>query len=87
MTSRAALGVAVAGTMAIAGAGGVVAARFSRDDTQKGPAAVVQGPTSPFEGSRMPEGVRAPDFRLRDEHWRPISMHELRGKPVVVTFL
>jgi protein SCO1/2 len=40
-----------------------------------------------FEGSLMPPGVRAPDFRLRDQDGRPISMAALRGRPVIVTFL
>jgi protein SCO1/2 len=40
-----------------------------------------------FAGSMMPPGVRAPDFALRDEEGRPVSMRALRGRPVVVTFL
>ena len=35
----------------------------------------------------MPPGVRAPDFSLRDERGRRVTMREYRGKPVVVTFL
>lgn len=30
---------------------------------------------------------RAPDFRLVDQHGKPISMASLRGRPVVVTFI
>jgi protein SCO1 len=40
-----------------------------------------------FEGSTMPQGVRAPDFELRNQDGEPISMRELRGQPVIVTFL
>jgi protein SCO1/2 len=40
-----------------------------------------------FEGALMPKGVRAPDFTLRNQDGDPVSMRELRGKPVVVTFL
>jgi protein SCO1/2 len=40
-----------------------------------------------FEGSAMPTGVRAPDFDLRDQDGRPISMRRFRGKPVLVSFL
>lgn len=40
-----------------------------------------------FEGSVMPGGLRAPDFSLRDQEGEPISMRDLRGRPVVVTFL
>jgi protein SCO1/2 len=47
----------------------------------------VQAPTSAFEGAQLPPGVRAPDFKLRDERGRTVSMKEYRGKPVVVTFL
>jgi protein SCO1 len=42
---------------------------------------------SRFEGSVMPKGVRAPDFDLKDQNGRPISMRALRGKPVIVAFL
>jgi protein SCO1/2 len=41
---------------------------------------------SPFKGSLMPPGIRAPDFSLTDEQGRPISMRAFRGKPVVVAF-
>ena len=40
-----------------------------------------------FQGALMPKGVRAPDFRLRDQDGDPVSMRALRGKPVAVTFL
>jgi protein SCO1/2 len=42
---------------------------------------------SRFEGAVMPAGLRAPDFELRNQDGKPISMRELRGEPVVVTFL
>ena len=48
---------------------------------------VVQAPASPFEGATMPAGVRAPDFSLRDENGRSVTMKEYRGEVVVVTFL
>jgi protein SCO1/2 len=46
-----------------------------------------QGSPTTFEGSLMPKGVRAPDFRLRNQDGDPVSMRSLRGRPVVVTFL
>lgn len=46
-----------------------------------------RAPGSPYEGAVMPRGVRAPDFELRDEQGRPVSMRSLRGRPVLVTFL
>jgi protein SCO1/2 len=42
---------------------------------------------SGFEGSLMPAGVRAPDFSLRNQDGELVSMRELRGRPVIVTFL
>jgi protein SCO1/2 len=43
--------------------------------------------TSGFQGALMPEGVKAPDFNLTNQDGEPVSMRELRGSPVVVTFL
>jgi len=61
--------------------GAVVLAASGRDEG--GP---VSG-GSRFEGAVMPEGLRAPDFELRDQDGEPISMRALRGRPVLVTFL
>jgi protein SCO1/2 len=44
-------------------------------------------PATRFEGAVMPDGVRAPDFRLRNQDGDEVSMRDLRGRPVVVTFL
>ena len=43
--------------------------------------------SSAFAGARMPAGVRAPAFVLRDQDGRRVSMRSFRGRPVVVTFL
>jgi protein SCO1 len=40
-----------------------------------------------FDGALMPAGVRAPDFSLRDQDGRSISMAQFRGRPVIATFL
>jgi len=40
-----------------------------------------------FAGAAMPAGVRAPDFTLRDQDGKRVSMRDFRGRPVVVTFL
>jgi protein SCO1 len=40
-----------------------------------------------FEGAVMPKGVRAPDFALHDQDGERVSMRDLRGQPVIVTFL
>jgi protein SCO1 len=60
-----------------------VLAASQRDDGGDGTATAGSG----FEGAVMPPGVRAPDFELRDQDGEPISMRELRGTPVLVTFL
>jgi protein SCO1/2 len=40
-----------------------------------------------FEGATLPAGLRAPDFTLRDQDGKRVTMRELRGRPVIVTFL
>jgi protein SCO1 len=62
--------------------GAVVLAAGSGDDNSTADAGAPG-----FEGSRMPAGVRAPDFTLRNQDGEPVSMRALRGKPVIVTFL
>ena len=44
-------------------------------------------PGDTFAGARIPPGVRAPDFSLRNQDGERVSMRALRGRPVVVTFL
>jgi protein SCO1/2 len=39
-----------------------------------------------FEGARLPDGVRAPDFELRNQDGELVRMADLDG-PVIVTFL
>jgi protein SCO1/2 len=48
---------------------------------------VSNAPKSAFEGAALPPGVKAPDFSLKDERGRRVTMRQYRGKPVVVTFL
>jgi protein SCO1/2 len=74
---RVLIALVVACIMALGAA--VLAARGrGRDEDPAGPG---------FQGALMPKGVRAPDFRLRDQDGDPVSMRALRGKPVAVTFL
>jgi len=40
-----------------------------------------------FEGATIPRGLRAPDFELTDQDGKRIAMRDLRGEPVIVTFL
>jgi len=66
----------VAGTAFVA----VVVAAAGRDD------APVAGERR-FEGAILPPGLHAPRFVLRDQDGRPVAMEDLRGRPVIVTFL
>ena len=40
-----------------------------------------------FKGATLPRGIDVPRFRLRDEEGDVVAMEELRGRPVIVTFL
>jgi protein SCO1/2 len=60
------------------------------DDPGQGRDATADGVLSAgtgLAGARIGDGVMAPDFDLRDENGAPVRMSDLRGKPVVVTFL
>jgi protein SCO1/2 len=63
------------------GAVALAASRRGSDDKQP------QAAANAFEGSRMPADVRAPDFRLENQDGDTITMHQLRGRPAIVTFL
>jgi protein SCO1 len=59
--------------------GAVVLAAGSNSDDEASP--------NTFEGSLMPKGMPAPNFRLKNQDGETVSMRSLRGRPVVVTFL
>ncbi len=42
---------------------------------------------SEFEGPKLPAGLRASDFRLRDQDGKLVSLSEYRGKVVILTFI
>ncbi len=44
-------------------------------------------PSEVFEGARMPERVPAPEFALSNQDGETVRMRDLRGRPVIVTFL
>ncbi len=44
-------------------------------------------PASAFAGALRPPDARAPDFRLRDQDGKPVSMAQYRGRTVVMTFI
>src|SRR4051794_39759357 len=86
MSRRFAVLLAVAGVVSLAAiVVGVVGLSSSRSDAE--PArATATSPPSRFEGAELPPGVKAPDFSLRDENGRRVTMKQYRGKVVVVTF-
>ena len=44
-------------------------------------------PTTAFAGALRPPAARAPEFRLRDQDGKPVSMAQYRGRTVVMTFV
>lgn len=79
-----------AGLVSLAGIAIGLSGRASERDTGSSEPGreVVRSPRAErFEGSIMPDGVRAPDFSLRDQDGERVDMRALRGRPVVVTFL
>jgi protein SCO1/2 len=77
----------VIGIAAVAAAGVGVVGLTKDDNSSAAKNVVVNAPQSPFEGAQLPRGLRAPNFSLRDENGKRVTMSEYRGKPVVVTFL
>ena len=63
--------------------GAVLLAARSRDEA----ADDIASAGTRFQGAVMPKGLRAPDFELTNQDGETVSMRELRGQPVVVTFL
>jgi protein SCO1/2 len=47
---------------------------------------VVTGPGTGFDGAALPAGEVAPDFTLRDEQGRQVSLSSFHGRPVVIAF-
>jgi protein SCO1/2 len=80
----------VAAVVAALAFAGLLAGFLTRGDSGSDRDATAGGVIAPdarFRGARIPAGVRAPDFELKDQDGNPVSMRALRGKPVVVTFL
>lgn len=88
MSRRTTIALFVAGVLSLAsaviGIRGVIA---SGDGGAVASGPVVEGPQSPFEGALLPPDVPAPDFSLRDQNDRRVTMREYRGRNVIVTFL
>lgn len=79
MNPRIAVALLVLGVAALA----AIVLAVSGDDDDSEPVAA----PNTFAGASMPEGLFAPDFRLRNQEGEPVSMRALRGRPVIVTFL
>jgi protein SCO1 len=62
---------------------GAIVLAAPKDDDGDG----VASGSSRFEGAVMPDNLRAPDFRLKNQDGDTISMRDFRGEPVIVTFL
>ena len=77
----------VAGVVAALAFAGLLAGYLTRDDDSGRSRRDGVSPRPGFRGARIPDGVPAPDFELRDQDGEPLRMRDLRGKPVVVTFL
>ena len=91
MNPRLAIVLVVAGAMSLAAIvfASVGLSREPEPAGVAGPAARVDLPAESrrFEGALKPDGLRAPDFELRDQDGEPLRMRDLRGGPVIVTFL
>jgi protein SCO1 len=82
--------IIVAAVVAALAFAGLLAGFLTRGDSGSDRDATADGVVAPnarFRGAQLPPGVRAPDFELKDQDGKPLSMRGLRGKPVLVTFL
>jgi protein SCO1/2 len=82
----------VAGVVAALAFAGMLAGYLARDSGSGGRggdarADGVVAQETGLRGARIPPGVLAPDFELRDQDGETLRMRDLRGKIVAVTFL
>jgi protein SCO1/2 len=77
MPARLRLALFVTGMLALAGVAGVLL--FAVGDH------AAQG--AGFSGALRPPGIPPTDFGLRDENGKVVRLSDMRGRPVVVTFL
>jgi hypothetical protein len=81
--------IIVAGVVAALAFAGLLGGFLARDDDsdsrpETGGNGVIAAETG-FEGSRLPDGLRAPDFDLSDQDGERLRMRDLRGQTVAVT--
>jgi protein SCO1 len=82
VTARMRLVLAVVGLIALCGTVLATIAASSQDSSE--PAAVVEGPESPFKGAVRPKALSG-DFTLRNQDGELIRTADLRGKVIVIT--
>jgi protein SCO1 len=82
VSARARLVLVVVGLVALCAT--VVATIAASSDDSSEPAAVVEGPPSPFKGALRPPGLGG-DFSLRNQDGKLVRTADLRGKVVVIT--
>jgi len=81
--ARLRLTLVVVAVCALAALAGVVALGGRGDGGEAAGDAIPTG----LHGALRPAGLRAPDFRLRDQHRRLATMRAYRGRLVIVTFM
>jgi protein SCO1 len=81
VSARTRLVLAVVGLIALCT---TVLAAIAASRDQSEPAAVVEGPESPFKGAVRPKALRG-DFSLRNQDGELVRLADLRGKVVVIT--
>jgi protein SCO1/2 len=77
MQPRVRLALFLAGLFALTAIAGVVLFAAGEETVSKGA----------FAGASRPPSIPPAEFGLRDEEGQPVRLADLRGKPVVVTFL
>src|SRR5690242_17507863 len=77
----------VVGALALAAMIVAVVGITNQDSSSGATVNSATSPASQFEGALLPPGVRAPNFALRDQDGKRVTMKEYRGRVVVVTFL
>jgi protein SCO1/2 len=82
MSARARLVLLVVGLIALCATVLAAIAASSQDEGE--PAAVVEGPESPFKGAERPQALSG-DFSLRNQDGDLVRLADLRGKVVVIT--
>ena len=82
MSARARLVLGVVGLIALCATVLAAIAGSSQDEGE--PAAVIEGPESPFEGAVRPVALSG-DFSLRNQDGDLVRLADLRGKVVVIT--